>query len=137
MSDRYGISAKNSAELKTFEKLGDQGDLVTVEGLKQLFKNNADVEFQPYFFSGYQVHLIICNGMVNQQLLYSFVMEKLTAFCENVHPHWEKQDGLNKLQLPGIKEITDKGQLINAIFQGSAAIFFEEKGFLFSTDVAE
>src|SRR5699024_3442211 len=71
------------------------------------------------------------------QLLYGFVLEKLTAFCEQAHPHWEMQDALDKLHLPGVKAVNDSEELETAIFQGSILIFFEEKQILLTADIAD
>lgn len=107
-----------------------------IQAIKQLFHKCDDVIFQEFIFEQFKIHIVKCDGMINEALLYGVVIPKIEELFKktnrNVSPFQIKQ-----LTLPDFKQITTKETLIDAVFDGKVVIFFENFQLLYEANVSK
>ncbi|WP_368653866.1 spore germination protein [Ornithinibacillus sp. 4-3] len=136
MNQKRGTSAEQSSELETYgaEKAQQEWSRETLQGL---FEKSADVIFQDFTFGEQKVLFITCDAMIDQQMLHSVVVERISKFIEQMkNDDWDKTDILEQLHVPGLKEILNKQQLITSVYEGSVILWMEGKQSLFSANIA-
>ena len=105
--------------------------------LKKLFEKSADIIFHEFMFDQNKVILIKCDGMVDQQLLYSVVLPNIEILYKdknNVQKITEQ--AIEKLPIPELKKVTSKDDVITEVYSGSILICFEDAQLLYTCNIA-
>jgi spore germination protein KA len=110
-----------------------QTKAITLESLKQNFQKIGDVKFQQFVFQQETVHIITCEAMINELLLYEQVLPELKkhldgeAVNENVKME-EKQRNLKNLEssllLPQLMKVEDLDSCERLLFTGQCLMYF-------------
>ncbi|QTD40480.1 spore germination protein [Sporosarcina sp. Te-1] len=112
------------------------GDAITVETLKILFQKSADVLFQEYIFNEQKVVFVVCDAMVDQQLLHGVVVKRVQEFCETTDPKQINADVLGLLHVPGLQQVKHKSDVITLLYTGNVILYFENSNEIFSSNIA-
>lgn len=107
---------------------------ITRETLQQLFKKSADITFQDYYFQNHKVTFVTCESMVDEQLLYQVIIEKVEAFFKS-EKKLNKEDIRNYLHLPELQEIKNKDDAITMVYSGYVLLYFEDDQMLFASNI--
>lgn len=100
---------------------------VSYEKLKQYFQHNGDVTFQYVIHEQSPLHLISCEAMIDENMLYNVVVPKIT----NYKGDWATF--VNEKLLPQLQQITTLQQVEAAVFNGQCVIITDE--IVFSVNV--
>ncbi|QPQ35376.1 MULTISPECIES: spore germination protein [unclassified Lysinibacillus] len=107
-----------------------------LSALKQLFGKSADVYFQEYLFQQHRVQFVICEAMIDQQLLNDVIVSRIHALFDNLHEA-SLQDAINtKLHIPDLQQVTDESEAISLVYNGHLLLFFETDNLLYATNIA-
>lgn len=109
---------------------------ITLSNLKQLFEKSEDIIFQELTFNETKIHIINCDAMVDQQLLYTVVLPKLENFFMQSQNGTVDYSKILQLPIPNIKPVTNKNDLITYVYNGFLLIFIEQSQQLFSCNIA-
>lgn len=105
--------------------------------IEDLFKKNTDVLIQAYSFQENKVSFVLCEGMVDQNILNESIYGRLKEFFkEHASLSLTKELIQEDLYVPDLKLIEEKEDLIKEVFAGKLIIFFQKEQLLFSTDIA-
>ncbi|MFJ7666261.1 spore germination protein [Lysinibacillus sp. NPDC097195] len=106
--------------------------------LKQLFENSADVQFQEYVFQQHRVQFVICEAMIDQQLLNDVIVRRVQTLFNHLSDDTTLQESIHKrLHIPGLQEVTAISEAISLIYTGHLLLFFEQDALLFASNIAQ
>lgn len=138
------LSLKNllnsSPEESKKEGQVNQSSSISEADLHQWFADSSDVHFQTMEFGQQNQHVVFinCEGMIDKELLHQSVYPKLDKlFQNNDGTAATKELILHSLHLPELAEMTNKDQVIEAVFSGKLLMFFASNQLLVSADIAK
>ncbi|MCG3087195.1 spore germination protein [Sporosarcina cyprini] len=111
-------------------------DAITVDTLKKLFEKSADILFQEYTFNDQKVVFVICEAMVDQQLLHGLVVKRVQDFCEGTETTQTGRDVIGQLHVPAIQKLTKKSDIISLVYTGNVILCFEDPDEIYSSNIA-
>ncbi len=103
--------------------------------LQDLFKNSADVKFQKYTFQEQTIHLILCEGMIDQQLLNEVIVPRVGFLCSHLVDEPLEEQIISRLYVPDLKKVNEEEEAISLVYTGSVLLYFEEAALLFSSNI--
>ncbi|WP_413362930.1 spore germination protein [Lysinibacillus sp. 3P01SB] len=117
---------------------------ITLNELKQRFQKTGDVKFQQFMFQHETVHIITCEGMVDDILLYELVLPELKKVLEDNEADNKDLENILKFQrhleislaLPHLKKISKIEDCERQLFTGQCLIYFEIGQILFITNIS-
>ncbi|WP_342577165.1 spore germination protein [Psychrobacillus sp. FSL K6-2843] len=112
-------------------------EALDLQTYKNLFKKNADVDFQLYTYGQYKVHFITCDSMVNLQLLNEVIVPRVQETCAQVEQTPLEKTILEKLHIPELKILNTKEEVITKLFNGYLILFFEDENLTFSSNISK
>lgn len=119
---------------------------ITLENLKQAFQKTGDVKFQSFAFRQETVHIITCEAMINEQLLYEQVLPELKKYLDgdtvNDKVKTEaQQEDLKTLEaslvLPQLMRVEDFDSCERLLFTGQCLIYFMNYQVLLVTNISK
>ncbi|TQR19886.1 spore germination protein [Psychrobacillus vulpis] len=105
--------------------------------LQQLFQYSADVKFQEYSFHRHKVQFLICEAMVDQQLLNEVIVHRVQSVCDNITEQSLEEVIIEKLHIPDLKKVENQEEAISLIYEGHLLLYFEEGNLLFSSNICK
>ncbi|WHY76871.1 spore germination protein [Neobacillus sp. WH10] len=124
-------------------KSPDEKDIPTAakslneQTLRELFKKNEDVKFEPFTFNQHKVMLTYCQGLVRNEMLYQTVPERLEALFSQLQVEPSKEKILELLRLPSLKLVENEDEAVSEIFSGKLLLNFNIPGSIFLVDISE
>lgn len=117
---------------------------ITLNELKQRFQKTGDVKFQHFTFQQETVHIITCEGMVDDILLYELVLPELKKVLEVSEADNKILENIPKFQrhleislaLPDLKKISKIEDCERQLFTGQCLVYFEIGQMLFITNIS-
>lgn len=114
----------------------DETSTISLTTLRGLFQKAQDVIFFPFEIHGVSFTFIFCEDMVDNQILFSYILPSMEKFIEKA------EGGLNEEQLlrmpfPELKKLEDKETIILEVFSGKLAIFLNESQLLLTCNIAK
>lgn len=109
---------------------------IKIEILRKLFEKSADISFQEYMFNGQKVDFIICEAMVDQQMLHGVVVKRVQEFCETMEEGQVAINILEYLHVPGLQQVKEKSEIISLVYTGNVILCFAESNVAFSSNIA-
>ncbi|MGM9949640.1 MAG: spore germination protein [Lysinibacillus sp.] len=119
---------------------------ITLEDLKRVFQKTGDVKFQYFAFQQDTVHIITCEAMINEQLLYKQVLPELKKHLDGDAANEskdmeEKQGALKNLEaslvLPQLKKVDDLASCERLLFTGQCLMYFMNQRVLLVTNISQ
>lgn len=105
--------------------------------VQKLFEKNKDVILETHLYEGKNVTFIMCDGMIDQQMLNEVVFVRLTKLFEDNKREKLTAESINsKLHVPDLKELKTEEDLIKEVFLGKLLILFHEQQIIFSVGIA-
>lgn len=113
-----------------------------IKRLKELFESNSDVTFKPVHFvkeqQSYEVQLIYCEGMIDEQALDQRIMETLNRFFAKPSVlQLSKEYILNHLSIPSLQSIEKTEDLLSNVFNGAVVLLFQGCETLFAVNLGK
>lgn len=109
--------------------------------LRKLFEKCSDIQFQDYYFGEFpthHVHLVYCEGMVDQKAIRHVILDRLEEFMEKLETYEvTKTLIIEKLHVPSLQEVPSAKDIITDVFSGKLLLYFEETKLAFSTDISK
>nr|WP_295970704.1 spore germination protein [uncultured Bacillus sp.] len=128
------VSQSQTTEVKAVPFCIDEQDLT------KYFKDADDVFFNTSMFGGQEpvkITLIGCQGMVDLDLMNRLVIDRLNSFLStNSRDPLTKDNVLQSLHLPQLKEVESKDKMFADIYCGKLLLYFHEDHFLFSVNIS-
>ena len=112
-------------------------ETLDLQTYKNLFKKNADVNFQLYTFGQFKVYFITCDSMVNLELLNEIIVPRVQETCIHVEHSMLEEIILEKLHIPELKILNSKEEVITKLFKGYLIIYFEDGKLTFSSNISK
>ncbi len=112
-------------------------EALDLQTYKNLFKKNADVNFQLYTYGQFKVHFITCDSMVNLQLLNEVIVPRVQETCTQVEQTSLEETILEKLHIPELKILNTKEEVITKLFNGYLILYFEDGNLTFSSNISK
>ena len=110
---------------------------LNLKSLKSLFQRSADVIFQEYLFQQHKVHLIKCEGMMDERLLQTVIVQRVQSlFAGKSEELLEEHIQIN-LQIPHLQRITSKDDAMTRVYKGHVLLYFENLNLLYSSYIAK
>lgn len=117
---------------------------ITLNELKQRFQKTGDVKFQHFTFQQETVHIITCEGMVDDIFLYELVLPELKKVLEVSEADNKILENIPKFQrhleislaLPDLKKISKIEDCERQLFTGQCLVYFEIGQMLFITNIS-
>lgn len=109
---------------------------INLHTLKGLFEKSQDVIFYPFEIQEIPFTLIFCEEMIDQQILFQYVLPTMEKFIEHLD-HELNEEQIFKLPLPELKKIDQKETIISDIFTGKLAIYLNELQLLLTCNIAK
>lgn len=100
-----------------------------------MFQKSEDIKFQQYHFDGHTIHMIICEAMVDYQLLNEMIVPRVGYYCSHLTDELFEQQTLSHLYIPQLKKVENKEEAILLAYTGFVLILFEEESILFSSNI--
>ena len=119
---------------------------ITLEELKRAFQKTEDVKFQHFVFQQETVHIITCEAMINEQLLYERVLPELEKHLNGnaVNGMKDREAGRGKpmnlefsLVLPQLQRVDDLANCERLLFTGQCLMYFMNHHELLVTNIAK
>lgn len=105
--------------------------------IEELFSKSTDVQIKTYSFHKQKVSFILCEGMVDQNILNEAIYDRLRNFFENKSDTFLTKAGIEEgLYVPDLKALEEERDVIKEVFAGKLLILFHKEQLLFSTDIA-
>ncbi|MFC5542667.1 spore germination protein [Ureibacillus suwonensis] len=109
---------------------------INLDTLKKLFQKSEDVIFYPFQIQNVPFTLIFCEEMIDQQILFNYILPSMEKFIEKVEQQLN-EDLLRKLPFPELKKTVEKEEIITDVFTGKLAIYMDELQVLFTCNIAK
>lgn len=110
---------------------------LNLKTLKSLFQRSADVVFQEYFFQQHKVHLMKCEGMINERLLQTVIVQRVQSLFTATSEEILEEHIQNNLHIPYLQRITSKDDAITRVYKGHVLLYFENLNLLYSSYIAK
>ncbi|MEK4252705.1 spore germination protein [Ureibacillus sp. FSL K6-2830] len=104
--------------------------------LKELFKKAEDVTFQEFKIHNFQITFIFCNEMIDNQMIFSYILPTLEKFIEHSKGVL-KEEELLKLPFPDLQKIEKLETVSFEVFTGKLAIYINELQLLLTCNLAK
>ncbi|MFF5994474.1 spore germination protein [Lysinibacillus sp. KU-BSD001] len=128
----------------------NQNKAITFNELKQTFQHSGDVKFQHFVFQNETVHIVTCEAMIDERLLYEFVIPELKKTVENISDTQQNKTTLEEssknnkgnpnieeiLPLPQLQKVSDIDSCISLLFSGHCLIMLTSNQLLLATNIA-
>lgn len=117
---------------------------ITINELKQKFQKSGDVKFQKFNFHQETVHIITCEAMIDEKLLYELVLPELKKALEGEEPgsktSEDKQENQQKLEasltLPSLQKVNKIEDCERMLFTGQCLMYFMSSQILLVTNIS-
>jgi spore germination protein KA len=111
------------------------GSSLNLLTLKELFKKTEDVIFHHFEIQKIKLTFIFCEEMIDQQLIFSFILPTLEK-------HIEKANNSNEIKwltltLPDLKKIEKIDDIASEVFTGKLILFINDYQLLLSCNIAK
>lgn len=110
---------------------------ISLDELKQLFYQSADIIFQQYAFNSYQVYFIYCEGMIDQHLLNDIIVYRLQAFFNQQQEQLIDESALAQIHIPTFTKETVMQDIVTHAYSGYLLLYFDANQLLFSSNIAK
>jgi len=110
---------------------------LNLKSLKSLFQRSADVIFQEYLFQQHKVHLIKCEGMMDERLLQTVIVQRVQSLFAGKSEELLEEHIQNNLHIPHLQRITSKDDAITRVYKGHVLLYFENLNLLYSSYIAK
>lgn len=110
---------------------------LNVTALKDEFAKCSDVQFSQLMFNNHQVTFIYCSGLVNMDLLYNSVPEKLEKLLGNYEGVLEIGTVLESLNLPTLSFIDNIEDATSDVFSGKLLMDLGVSNTFFTVEISE
>ncbi|MED4206239.1 spore germination protein [Neobacillus mesonae] len=104
--------------------------------LREIFKDSSDVFFSVLQFKQYQVTLVYCKGLVNNDMLYKTVPSRLEEFFKDV-PNEMNEETLQFLKLPTVTPVVTREKSIDEVFSGKLLLIFTWLNLVYAVDASD
>ncbi|MDV6377310.1 spore germination protein [Sporosarcina sp. GW1-11] len=108
-----------------------------LNSVKQMFQKSADIQFQSYTFNQRQVVFITCDAMIDQQLLNQVIVQRVQLIMDNLKGETIEEAVVAQLHIPDFKKVEDINEVGTLVYTGHLLLYFEDEGFLFSSNIAK
>jgi hypothetical protein len=108
-----------------------------IEGLREIFSKNPDVQFSPLKFGQYKVTLIYCSGLIKTEMLFTTIPDKLERFFERYKEIYSKEFILQNLHIPSLTTVDSQDLAVSEIFAGKLLLDFGIPHTIFMVDISE
>ncbi|WP_285397904.1 spore germination protein [Lysinibacillus sp. fls2-241-R2A-57] len=110
---------------------------LNLNSLKALFQRSADVVFQKYIFQQHKVHLIKCEGLINERLLETVIVQRIQSLFTATTDELLEEHIQNNLHIPHLQKISSKDDAITKVYKGHVLLYFEDMNLLYSSNIAK
>lgn len=110
---------------------------LNLKSLKALFQRSADVVFQEYVFQQQKVHVIKCEGIINERLLHTVIVQRVQSLFTASPDEMLEEHILNNLHIPQLQKISSKDDAITKVYRGHVLLYFEDMNLLYSSNIAK
>ncbi|KGR76908.1 spore germination protein [Ureibacillus sinduriensis] len=121
---------------------GHSIDNFSTSTLKKLFEKSADVVFHEFNFEQNKVLMFKCDGMVDQQMLYTVVLPNIESLYKDKEQLQKKKmetitaKQIEELPLPELTKVTETEQATTEVYSGNVLMYFEESALLYSCNIS-
>jgi len=110
---------------------------LNLKSLKALFQRSADVVFQEYVFQQHKVHVIKCEGIINERLLHTVIVQRVQSLFTASQDEMLEEHIQNNLHIPQLQKISSKDDAITKVYRGHVLLYFEDMNLLYSSNIAK
>ncbi|MFJ7724743.1 spore germination protein [Neobacillus sp. NPDC097160] len=128
---------QNTTKTPDEKEISTASKYLNEQTLRELFKKNEDVIFEPFKFNQHKVMMIYCKGLIRNDMLYQTVPDRLEAFFSPLHAEPSKEKILDLLHLPSLKLLENEDEAVSEIFSGKMLLDFNIPGSIFLVDISE